>query len=322
MRKIKKVIIYGSGEIAGMLIKQFQTNPAFGYRCQGLIVDGDNNRRTWNELNIPILGQADRIVEIVKREASDELIIAHPNLSLVSIWQLLSSLQECKIPIWLVSHYLHSIFSNKSQKMIAILPAVKLNCREFTFIEKKVKRVFEFVLALLLLIITLPVWPVIAILIRITSPGPVFFLHDRVGYHGKLFKMIKFRTMFKNAGKYAKAPSAPGDGRVTCLGRCLRRTSLDELPQLINVLKGDMGLVGPRPEMPFIVAKYQKWHRKRLDVIPGVTGLWQVLGRTKKVHMHECLEFDLYYILNQSLFLDLKILSKTLWSVIKGQGAC
>ncbi|MDD5260031.1 MAG: exopolysaccharide biosynthesis polyprenyl glycosylphosphotransferase [bacterium] len=322
MSKRKKVIIYGSGEIAGMLIKQFQTNPGYGYYCRGLIIDVGNNRRAWNELNIPVLGTADRIVEIVKKSDIDELIIAHPNLSLVSIWQLLSNLQECKIPIWLVSHYLHSIFSNKRQKMITSLPAVRLNCREFTHTEKKVKRIFEFILALILLIITLPIWITIALLIKITSPGPVFFRQERVGYRGRLFKMFKFRTMFTNVEKYATAPSSAHDRRITCVGRWLRHTSLDELPQLINVLKGDMGLVGPRPEMPFIVAKYQKWHKKRLNVIPGVTGLWQVLGRTKQIHIHECLEFDLYYILNQSLLLDIKILGKTIWSVIKGNGAC
>lgn len=321
MRKRKKVVVYGSGEIAGMLIKQFRTNHAFGYDCQGLIVDGNNHRRAWNELNIPVLGTADNIVELVKKADIDEIIIAHPNLSLVRIWQLLCNLQECKIPIWLVSHYLHSIFANKRQKMITTLPAVKLNCQELSFLEKKAKRVLEFTLALMLLIITLPVWLIIALLIKIASPGPVFFLQDRVGYQGKLFKIIKFRTMFTTVEKYAKAPSSATDERVTGLGHWLRRTSLDELPQLINVLKGDMGLVGPRPEMPFIVAKYQQWHRKRLEVVPGVTGLWQVLGRTKQIHMHECLEFDLYYILNQSLLLDMQILSKTIWSVIKGNGA-
>jgi lipopolysaccharide/colanic/teichoic acid biosynthesis glycosyltransferase len=126
--------------------------------------------------------------------------------------------------------------------------------------------------------------------------------------------------MRTDADPYAVAPTDPDDSRITPSGRFLRRTSLDELPQLLNVLRGEMSMVGPRPEMPFIVEKYEPWQRRRLDVKPGITGLWQVIGR-KNLPLHLNMEYDLYYIKNQSLLLDIEILLKTVPAVLMGRGA-
>ncbi len=188
-------------------------------------------------------------------------------------------------------------------------------------LERIFKRLFDIIVSFIFIIITLPLWSIICLLILISSSGPVIFSQERIGYKGDIFKIYKFRSMYNNTKKFARAPNSPEDGRITYVGRWLRRTSLDELPQLVNVIKGEMSLVGPRPEMPFIVSEYKDWQKKRLDVIPGITGLWQIKGRTKEEYIHEKLEFDFYYISNQSLLLDIKILLKTIIVVVKCRGA-
>ncbi len=182
---------------------------------------------------------------------------------------------------------------------------------------KAAKRVFDLVAALVLMITTAPLWVAIAMLIRHESEGPVFFHQDRVGQNGRHFKLYKFRSMRVDAPKYALHPTGACDLRVTRVGRWLRRTSLDELPQLLNVLKGDMSMVGPRPEMPFIVRQYNDQHRQRLQVKPGITGLWQ-LSADRAFLIHENIQYDLYYIHNQNFFMDIAILLHTLVFAMKG----
>ena len=151
------------------------------------------------------------------------------------------------------------------------------------------------------------------------SPGQ-WLTQQRVGRGGRPFTLYKLRTMRADAAPYAVAPRAGDDPRVTRYGRWLRRSSIDELPQLWNVLRGDMSLVGPRPEMPFIAERYDDWQRRRLSVSPGITGLWQILGR-KDLPMHENLQYDFYYIRNRSLVLDLSILLRTVGAVLSRRGA-
>jgi lipopolysaccharide/colanic/teichoic acid biosynthesis glycosyltransferase len=182
------------------------------------------------------------------------------------------------------------------------------------------KRVLDlFVATGLLVVFALPML-IIALLIRLESKGPALFRQIRIGQGGRPFAMLKFRTMYVDAPKYASAPTDPRDPRITPFGRWLRKTSLDELPQLLNVLVGHMSMVGPRPEMPFLVEQYEEWQRRRLDVKPGLTGLWQVVGR-KNLPLSRNMEYDFYYIMNQSLFLDLVILIKTVPAVVFGRGA-
>ena len=172
------------------------------------------------------------------------------------------------------------------------------------------KRSVDLVLGITLLVLASPLWLVLALLIRVTSGGPVLFVHERVGQNGKRFKIYKFRTMHADAQPYAPSPEKPTDARISPMGRFLRRTSLDEIPQLLNVIKGEMSLVGPRPEMPFIVEQYTWLQRQRLIVKPGITGLWQ-LSADRKFPIHENIEYDLYYIRNRKLFMDLAILLHT-----------
>ncbi len=179
------------------------------------------------------------------------------------------------------------------------------------------KRIFDFGAALALLILTSPIWAAIAIAIRLDSKGPIFFRQLRVGREGKLFEMHKFRSMHVDAPKYDYHPTGADDPRITRVGRWLRRTSLDELAQLVNILNGDMSLVGPRPEMPFIVDTYNERQRQRLNVIPGVTGLWQ-LSADRAFLIHENIQYDLYYIRHRNFFMDMAILLHTVVFAMKG----
>jgi lipopolysaccharide/colanic/teichoic acid biosynthesis glycosyltransferase len=194
-----------------------------------------------------------------------------------------------------------------------------------------VKRVFVVALTLLLLVPALPLMGLIALAIKRDSPGPALFRQTRVGEGGGLFTMLKFRTMHDGAEALQDAVSAQSadghilykhedDPRVTRVGRWLRRTSLDELPQLFNILRGEMSLVGPRPEMPWLVEKYEPWQRKRFEVPQGLTGWWQVNGRADRpMYLHT--EDDLFYIRNYSVWLDLRILWKTIQAVLLRRGA-
>jgi lipopolysaccharide/colanic/teichoic acid biosynthesis glycosyltransferase len=172
-----------------------------------------------------------------------------------------------------------------------------------------IKRLLDIIISASLLILCLPLFFIIVILIRSTSPGQAIFTQQRVGKGKTPFRIYKFRTMRQSAPAYHLKPK-DGDPDITVIGRFLRNTGLDELPQIFNVLKGEMSLVGPRPEMPFIVDRYTDQEKERLQVKPGITGLWQLSGKTNS-SIQDNLEYDLVYIKNLSIYLDLKIICKT-----------
>lgn len=183
-----------------------------------------------------------------------------------------------------------------------------------------VKRSFDVVGAILLSIAMLPLFLSIAILIKLDSSGPVFFRHNRVGRGGKCFVLWKFRSMRTEVPQYEASPQSSQDARLTRVGRLIRRLSLDEMPQLINVLRGEMSLVGPRPEMSFLVDRYHPNGCQRLVVRPGITGLWQI-SPARAFPIHENLQYDLHYIRNRNFFLDCAIIVRTITAVIHGVGA-
>jgi lipopolysaccharide/colanic/teichoic acid biosynthesis glycosyltransferase len=182
---------------------------------------------------------------------------------------------------------------------------------------QKLKRVFDTTLVLALLIVFSPLMLAVAIAIKLNSPGPIFFRQVRVGKNGRPFTMLKFRSMHQNACGDGFSPKSGSDPRISSIGRLLRKTSLDELPQLINVLKGEMSLVGPRPEMPFIVKDYTALQCRRLEVQPGITGLWQISAHRKDL-IHDNMQYDLYYVQHQGIFLDAAILMHTAVFAMKG----
>jgi exopolysaccharide biosynthesis polyprenyl glycosylphosphotransferase len=198
-------------------------------------------------------------------------------------------------------------------------------------VQRFIKRIFDILVSGAMILITLIPILIIAALIRLDSEGPVFLRQERIGENGRLFKMFKFRTMIPNAAAMQASINkttedgkvlfkSPDDPRITRIGAVLRRTSLDELPQLFNVFLGDMSLVGPRPELPWVVEMYEPWQHKRFAVPQGITGWWQVNGRSNKP-MHLNTEDDIYYVQNYSIWMDLYILLKTPWVVLRGKGA-
>jgi lipopolysaccharide/colanic/teichoic acid biosynthesis glycosyltransferase len=179
------------------------------------------------------------------------------------------------------------------------------------------KRFLDIVCSALLIVLSAPMWALLAIMIRMESKGPIFFSQTRVGQHGKPFEILKFRSMKVDSPKYARSPDEHSDPRITRVGRFLRKTSMDEVPQLINVLRGDMSLVGPRPEMPFITEAYGPWEATRLAVPQGITGFWQ-LSADRRYAIHQSIEYDLYYIQNRTVILDIAVLLHTLVFAAKG----
>lgn len=186
----------------------------------------------------------------------------------------------------------------------------------FGLFQVCIKRAIDIFFSLAVLIFLSPVFLVLAILVKTTSSGPIIFSQKRVGKDGKNFTIYKFRTMKKSARRYDYSPINPNDKRITKLGRFLRESGLDELPQFVNVLKGEMSIVGPRPEMAFIVKKYNNKERRRLFLKPGITGIWQIKTGRKKL-IHEDLDFDLYYIDNMSISLDLLIMAETAGFILR-----
>ena len=205
----------------------------------------------------------------------------------------------------------HQIFTKKTRlRRIGQIPLVEEYSRSWN-LYSLVKVPMDAFLSLILITMMLPLFALIAIAIKLDSPGQVFFKHPRVGKGGTHFMMVKFRTMFNDVDPNSPCPKQRSDSRITKVGFILRKLSLDELPQLINVLKGNMSLIGPRPEMPFIVKTYKKIQTRRLKVTPGITGLWQLSGDRSKA-IHENMYYDLYYIHNKSIALDLAILIETI----------
>jgi exopolysaccharide biosynthesis polyprenyl glycosylphosphotransferase len=226
---------------------------------------------------------------------------------------------------------------------IGALPMIRLFSDPLSDAARLVKRASDLLLSGVALIILAPVWLIVALLIKLDSKGPVFYRQERVGMDGRIFLFIKFRSMRTDAddtihreyqekliaGRNAETNlgnaekpvfKLANDPRITRVGQVLRRLSLDELPQLLNVLRGDMSVVGPRPPIPYEVEKYELWHRKRLDMKPGITGLWQVSGRNR-LSFDEMVRLDLFYIENWSLWLDGKIILKTLPVMLRGEDA-
>jgi len=202
------------------------------------------------------------------------------------------------------------MFSGLQFGQIAGLPVFSRRVQTRDRIYDLTKRFIDVVLGTLALLVALPAIALSALALKLSSRGPVIFTQMRCGLHGRPFKIFKLRTMRPDSPKYARHPNDPNDQRITPVGRWLRRLSLDELPQLWNVVLGDMSLVGPRPEMPGPVAEYSNIQRQRLSVKPGITGLWQI-SADRAFLIHDNIQYDLYYLENRSLSMDLAILAVT-----------
>jgi exopolysaccharide biosynthesis polyprenyl glycosylphosphotransferase len=326
-----RVLIAGAGQtglrLAQALMRQWNgAAPVVGF------LDNDPALVGADVGEWPVLGALDDAEQIIERHAIDDIIITLPLEAHPEAVKLVRRLQAAPVHIRLVPDLLDFAVMHASVDYLEGMPVVGLRVPAISDEARIAKRLFDIAVSMVLLVILAPFMALIALLIKRDSPGPAFYSADRVGENGRLFRMYKFRTMVENADmRWAEvvvrrpdgklAFKQPDDPRITRIGRWLRRTSLDELPQLINVLRGDMALVGPRPELPVVVREeYEPWQWSRFTVPQGMTGWWQI-NRRGFEHQHLCTADDLYYIQNYSLLLDIRILMRTALIVLTGQGA-
>lgn len=323
-RNLRSVIIIGAGPRGQKLVKLVKENPSVGYQFLGYIDD----------LDVPgVLGKLSQIPSILADNIVDEIIICLP---IKTFYERIQSITEVAEEQGITVRIYSDLFNLRLSKAVAgeigDAPILSIYATRLSEWQAFVKSSIDFVVALALLIVLSPLMLAIAILIKATSSGPVFFIQDRVGLNKRRFKMFKFRTMVADAparqGELERLNEAAGpvfkikdDPRVTALGSWLRKTSLDELPQLLNILLGDLSLVGPRPLPERDFLKFDKlWFNRRFSVKPGITCIWQISGRSSTSFDKWILQ-DLEYIERWSLLLDIKILFKTIPTVLRGTGA-
>ncbi len=318
---LRRILILGTGEVAQRVAAALEE-----YRWAGLEIVGflGDQVQSGTVEGYPVIGTIENAAAIIEETNADEVIIALPLDAYPAVPEIVGRLQTLPVNVKIVPDFLPLAFFRTSMENLGDVPLLGLKEPMIQGFPRRVKRAIDIVLSSILLILFAPWCLLIALLIRLDSPGPVMFNQERVGENGQRFWMYKFRTMVDNAapvvGENGTFVKQPNDPRVTRVGRLLRRLSLDEIPQLVNVLRGDMSMVGPRPELPFLVDRYELWQRKRFSVPQGMTGWWQVNGRSDRpMHMHT--EDDLFYIQNYSIFLDFQILWKTIWVVLRGKGA-
>jgi exopolysaccharide biosynthesis polyprenyl glycosylphosphotransferase len=317
-------VIVGGGPLGSQAAKILASA---GVRIAGFI---DNGAKTQCE-GYPVLAGLDGLPSVVEQKAVTDIVLALPLQAEEHLAHLLVSLWKLSLRIYMVPDFFSLGFSRIRVEHLGGLTMLGLREPVIDGFQRVAKRLLDLALGSMILVVALPVMGMIAVAIRLDSPGPVMFRQRRVGENGRLFVMFKFRTMVasaEHAQEVMNTHTASGqvihkrrdDPRVTRVGRVLRRLSLDELPQLLNVLRGEMSLVGPRPELPWIVARYDPWQYQRLAVPQGMTS-WYVVNGRSETPMHLNTEEDLRYVRNCSFFEDLKILWKSMGAVLRGRGA-
>ncbi|RJQ51968.1 MAG: sugar transferase [Actinobacteria bacterium] len=315
---IQKILVVGTGDIARQLVNELGQRAQWGYRVVG-VAGGDGEEAA---VPVPVLGSVHDISRIVRDRQVDRIIVTSPTKHREILEDLARS-DEAGVQVDVVPE-LYEIFMGTVDNLVSDIPLMELTKKPTPGWVLLLKRAFDIAFALLLLALFSPLLLAAAAAIKLTSAGPVLFRQERVGKDERLFEVLKLRTMVAEA-EAATGPilAAEKDSRITPAGRYLRRYRLDELPQLINILKGEMSFVGPRPERRFFVDQYKKkiaGYRERFRVKPGVTGLAQVSGSYATTAENK-LKYDLIYMYHQSLFMDLKILLETVRVVLTGRGA-
>ncbi len=320
---VDRVVVYGAGDTGKSIVSSLLNSSRLGLRPVAVI--DDNPAQQGSCLfemgyrrcrSVPV--QSGPITPALLKSCDcNMLLVAITNLSSEKLNAAIHAAKRAGLRIaFLLGSPLQEPQWTESTDIDGLLLTSTLESVE-SWHYKIVKRLADLIVSSLLLVLFAPLLFLIAALVRLDSPGPALFVQKRVGRNGNLFDMYKFRSMYTNAPIYDVSPTNSCDPRITRVGRFLRRISFDELPQLMNVFLGNMSLVGPRPEMPFIVQRYNSRHRQRLQVIPGITGLWQ-LSADRALPIHENVEYDLYYIRNRTFFMDIAILIHTLIFALGG----
>lgn len=325
---VARVLIVGAGEMGRTVVRTMTARPDLGYQIVGFIDDDPSKGELGRLKN---MGGLERVEHILSTEPVDEVLITLPWMYQRKIVALVRACQSFGVRARVVPDLFQLSLSRLDVDDLGGIPIIGIKEVRISRIGRLFKRALDVTLAVLSLLIASPVMLLFALAIKLDSPGPVFFRQTRVGERGKLFTVYKFRSMRESAEEELEQllafneASGPlfkmkDDPRRTRVGAFLRITSLDELPQFFNILRGDMSLVGPRPGLPSEVEQYQPWHRQRLEVQPGLSGLWQVSGRSDLTFDEMCL-LDIYYIENWSLALDFVIMLRTIPRVLFGSGA-
>jgi exopolysaccharide biosynthesis polyprenyl glycosylphosphotransferase len=326
----RTVLIAGINTTALRIAESIQSHPYWGYRILGFVRETTTGGEA-NSAGDRVLGSLEDIPQIVEDHPVDEVIFALDRQQLDRLENLLLGLEEQGIKTRLALNLFPHAKARVEVGTLDELPVLTYSTTPSSEIALLGKRMMDVAISLVLLAVAWPLMLVIATLLKLLDGGSVLYRQTRCGLHGRRFTLYKFRTMVENADSrqaelaHLNEMTGPvfkvrSDPRVTGIGRLLRRLSLDELPQLWNVLRGDMSLVGPRPPVPQEVSAYQRWQRRRLSMRPGLTCLWQIHGRNE-IDFDRWIELDLEYIDNWSPLLDLKILAKTIPVVLTGRGA-
>jgi exopolysaccharide biosynthesis polyprenyl glycosylphosphotransferase len=326
----RTVLLVGANDAARAIADSIRAHRYWGYRIAGFVAD-DGQEAPETLDGLPVLGRVSGLRALLERQVVDEVIFAVDRRDFDRFEDLFLSLQEQGILTRFALNLFPHTLAKVSLEELDGVPLVTFSTTPTGALALAFKRALDVALSAILLILALPVVLAIAIAVKASSSGAVLFRQTRCGLNGRPFTLYKFRTMIPDAEERRAEVAhlnemdgpvfkARNDPRVTRFGRLLRKFSLDELPQLWNVLKGDMSLVGPRPPIPEEVARYERWQRRRLAMKPGLTCLWQISGRNQ-VDFDQWMKLDLAYIDNWSPWLDLKILLRTVPVVLSGRGA-
>ena len=332
-RNLRRILIVGTNPRALRFAREIRDSPELGYSLVGFVDEEWLGTRRFLESGEIIVCDFAELPGYLRKEVVDELVVALPASSgYARSAEVIGLCEQQGIIVRLLTDLFDLRLARARVEEFHHQPVITLYTGSMNGGSMLAKRALDFSVSLILLTVQVPVFVMIGLAIKLSSPGPVFFLQERIGLNKRRFKMLKFRTMVADAEKlheqvdHLNEASGPvfkikDDPRITSVGRFLRRTSLDEMPQLINVLRGDMSLVGPRPLPVRDYAGFDEdWHRRRFSVRPGITCLWQVDGRSS-IPFERWMELDMQYIDEWSLWLDMRILAKTIPAVVRGTGA-
>ncbi len=337
-------LVVGRGPEAAFCINEMRARPSLGYRVIGVVESstGSHLQVPATYEGVPVISDLAGLPDAIRESNANEVIIADANVDGDTLFDVMMRCGRRHGIEFRIAPSLFNCLPSKTEvDQIGALPMIRLFREPLSDFARGSKRLSDLIIASLTLSLLSPFWLLLALLIKLDSQGPIFYAQERVGMDGRIFVVYKFRTMRVNADseihrEYQRkfiaghAEANVGDAekpayklrddpRITRVGRVLRRFSLDEVPQLLNVLRGDMSIVGPRPPIPYEVEAYELRHRKRLDMKPGLTGLWQVSGRNR-LPFEEMVKLDLFYIENWSLLFDLKIILRTVMVMLRGDG--
>lgn len=312
---LRHVIIVGAGDLGERVLKTVVGQSSLGLRATGVVVPDEDAEKVGSSMRgVPIIDTVDALRDIVREQNIDQVIVALPMERLASLKSIMRSLSQETVDVRVVPDFYQFMTLCGGVEEFAGMPIINLQATPLEGWSSVLKRGFDVVLAGMGLVLVTPVLGLLALVVRMTSAGPVLYRQQRVGLDGQVFTMYKFRTMRVDAEANGARMTTPDDDRRTPVGTWLRRLSLDELPQLWNVLRGEMSLVGPRPERPEFIEEFTESiprYALRHKIKAGMTGWAQVNGMRGNTSIAKRIEFDLYYIENWSFLLDVKILVRT-----------